>query len=102
MRQKTIKKLEVWLTCEQWRAKDNVFLEPSGGDFEVYASLVEAEQEWTNRSNIRNSREGCKVTPSDIQDYLSENVLIKWYVYTNAEGYDYLIRTILVKKHLYI
>lgn len=101
MRQKRLKKHEVWVTCEQWAAEDKVLADPSGGDFEVYPSLDEALQAWTDLSNVRHCRKGCKVTPSDIQDYISDNVIIQWYNYTNAEGYKFLIRTIIVRKYYY-
>lgn len=101
MKQKKIKKHEVWLTCEQWAAEDKAFSEPSGGDFEVYPALDEAEQAWTDLSNARNCREGCKVTPSDRQDYTSDDVLIRWYVFINSEGYNFLIRTIFCRKYYY-
>lgn len=101
MKQKTIKKYEVWLTCEQWRLSDGAFMETTGGDFELYPTLDEALQAWTDLSNHRNSREGCKVTPIDREDYNTENSLIRWYVYTNAEGNSFLIRTLIVRKYYY-
>ena len=101
MKQKTIKKHEVWITCEQWSSIGGVSSDPTAGDLEVYSSLDEALEAWTDLSNHRNSREGCKVTPSDREDYNTENSLIRWYVYTNAEGYSFLIRTLIVRKYYY-
>lgn len=96
-----LKKHEVWLTCEQWSTEGGVSSDPTAGDLEVYSSLNEALQIWIDVYNHRNSIEGCKVTPSDRDDYDTGNSLVRWYVYTNAEGESFLIRTLIVRKYYY-
>lgn len=101
MKQKTIKKQEVWVVIEQWTHTEGIISEVVRSDIQVYATLDEAVQSWLDLSNHRNSREGCKVTPSDIEDYNSEDVLKRWYVYTNENGYTFLIYTIIARKYYY-
>lgn len=75
--------------------------DPTAADLEVYSSFDEALQEWIDLRNHRNSREGCTVTPCDKEDYDTDNSHIRWYVYTNAEGNSFLIRTLIARKYYY-
>lgn len=101
MAQKTIKKYEVWLTCEQWRFQNHTYSETFHSDLAVYPSLEEAIEEWERLRNNRNNREGCNVSPSKTEDYISENVIVKFYNYTPAEYSTLLVRTTFVKKYYY-
>lgn len=70
-------------------------------DLAVYPTLQEAEEAWAILSNVRNNREGCKVIPSQTKDYISEDVLVKYYYYTPKEFDTLLVRTIFVRKYYY-
>lgn len=101
MKQKTIKKHVVWVTCEQWRYKNHTYSEMFHSDLAVYPTLREAEEAWARLSNDRNNREGCKVTPSQTEDYNSGDVVVKYYNYS-TKGYDTIIvRTTFVRKYYY-
>lgn len=101
MRQKRLKKHEVWVTCEQWRFQNHTYSETFHSDLEVYPTLQEAEEAWASLSNDRNNREGSKVTPSLTEDYISENVIVKFYNYTRKDYDTLLVRTTFVRKYYY-
>lgn len=92
---------EVWVVIEQWIHAEGIISEVMRSDIQVYATLDEAVQSWIDTSNDRNSREGCKVTPSAIEDYNSEDVIKRWYVYTNEKDYTFSIYTIIARKYYY-